>query len=408
VIQFLARLEHFGSEVPQFVSSTSAAPMAFFRNRTVNRLNLHYGVLALAENAGGVFVFVYLLRAGVSVPATLTALAVLLAGRFAMRPGVLLIAKRWGLKRVLLLGTLAIAVTYPMLAAVHGVGLPLAVYCVVASFGGVLYWTSFHAYFAATGDPEHRGHQVGAREAIAAGLGIVAPLAGGYSLTTAGPGWTFAAVGVIQALGVLPLIGAPDVAIATVAPHAFRAARLGLLLFAADGCFAAGYYYIWQIALFVSVGQNFSAYGGALALAVLVGATGSLLLGRHIDAGHGLQAAFVVYGLATGVVILRAASFGLPWLAVAANAAGALVSALLIPALMTPLYNLAKASPCPLRFNIVTEGGWDIGCGTACLLAAGLTAAGLSLGTAVLLALPGTTAITALLSRYYDPASAAA
>ena len=49
--------------------------MAFFRNRTVNRLNLHYGVQAFAENAGGVFAFVYLLRAGVSVPATLTAIA---------------------------------------------------------------------------------------------------------------------------------------------------------------------------------------------------------------------------------------------------------------------------------------------------------------------------------------------
>jgi hypothetical protein len=108
------------------------------------------------------------------------------------------------------------------------------------------------------------------------------------------------------------------------------------------------------------------------------------------------------------VVLLRAASFGSLWLAVAANAAGALVSASVIPTMMTPVYNLAKASPCPLRFNIVTEGAWDIGCGAACLLAAGLAAAGLSLGTAVLLALPGTTAAVELLSRYYDPRGAAA
>ena len=380
--------------------------MAFFRNRAVNRLNLHYGMQAFAENAGGVFVVVYLLRAGISVPATLTALAVLLAGRFAIRPSALLIAKRCGLKRVLIFGTIAVAVSYPMLAAVHGVGPPLAAYCAVASFGGVFYWTSFHAYFAAMGDTEHRGHQVGAREALAAMLGIVAPLCGGFSLGTAGPGSTFAAVGVIQALGILPLIGAPDVEIAPVAPHAFRAARLGLLLFAADGCFAAAYHYTWPIALFVSVNQNYSAYGGALALASLVGAVSSLLLGRHIDAGGGLQAVFIAYAMAAVVVILRAASFGVPWLAVAANAAGALVTALLIPALMTPFYNLAKSSPCPLRFNIVTEGGWDIGCGSACLVAAGLTAAGLSLAAAVLLALPGAAAVVAVLSRYYGRAAA--
>lgn len=382
--------------------------MAFFRNRAVNRLNIHYGVQAFAENAGGVFIFVYLLRAGVSVPATLTALAALLAGRFVMRPGVLPLAKRWGLRPVLVSGTLVVAITYPMLAAVQGVGPPLAAYCLVASLGGVFYWTSFHAYFAAAGDREHRGHQIGAREALAALLAIIAPLTGGWSLATAGPGWTFAAVGIIQALAALPLIGAPNVAVALTAPRAFRAARLGFLLFAADGCFAAGFYYIWQIALFISLDQSLAAYGGAMALAALVGAVCALLLGRRIDTGYGRQAVFLAYGVAVFVVLLRAASFGWPGLAVAANAAGALASALLIPTLMTPLYNLAKASPCPLRFNIVTEGAWDIGCGAACLLAAGLAAAGLSLGAAVLLALPGATAIIGLLSRYYDPAGAAA
>ena len=48
--------------------------MAFFRNRAVNRANLHYGIQAFAEAGGGVFVLVYLLRAGVSVPATLMVL----------------------------------------------------------------------------------------------------------------------------------------------------------------------------------------------------------------------------------------------------------------------------------------------------------------------------------------------
>ena len=102
-----------------------------------------------------------------------------------MRPGVLLLAKRWGLKPVLVFGTIAVAVSYQMLAAVRGIGLPLAAYCIVASLGGVLYWSSFHAPFAATGDADHRGHQVGAREALAAVLGIIAPLCGGFSLGTA-------------------------------------------------------------------------------------------------------------------------------------------------------------------------------------------------------------------------------
>jgi MFS transporter, DHA1 family, inner membrane transport protein len=382
--------------------------MAFFRNRAVNRANLHYGIQAFAEAGGGVFIFVYLLRAGVSVPATLSVLAALLAGRFVMRPVVLPFALRFGLRRALIFGTLGHTAAYLILTLVHGVDLPLVAFTLVASLGGVFYWTCFHAYFSAIGDAEHRGHQISAREALATLLGIVAPLLGGWALVAAGPGPTFASVGLIQALAVLPLIGAPDVVVAPMAPGAFRAARFGSMLFLADGAFAAGYHYVWQIALFISLGESFSAYGGAMALAALVGAACGLLLGRHIDAGFGRRAVLIAYAAATVVVLLRAASVGSPWLAVSANAAGAFSSALMMPAMMTALYNLAKASPCPLRFHIVSEGAWDIGCGGACLIAAGFAWAGLPLSAAILLAVPAAGAAAALLCRYYDRISAPA
>ena len=63
--------------------------MAFLRNRAVNWINLHSGIQALAHGMGGVFVLVFLLRAGVSVPASLCAMALIVAARFAIRPAVL-------------------------------------------------------------------------------------------------------------------------------------------------------------------------------------------------------------------------------------------------------------------------------------------------------------------------------
>jgi DHA1 family inner membrane transport protein len=138
-----------------------------------------------------------------------------------------------------------------------------------------------------------------------------------------------------------------------------------------------------------------------MALAGVAGAAGGLVLGRHIDAGHGRRAMLAAYAVTAVVLTLRALSLDWPALAVLANALGALVGALLIPALMTPVYNLAKASPCPLRFHIVTEAGWDIGCFCGCLLAAGLAALGVSLGWAILVALPGLFCAVALLWRYY-------
>ena len=138
-----------------------------------------------------------------------------------------------------------------------------------------------------------------------------------------------------------------------------------------------------------------------MALAALVGAAFGLLLGRHIDAGHGRRAVAIAYAVAAAAVVLRAVSVGSPWLAVGANAVGPLVMALMLPAHATASYNLAKASPCAMRFHIATEAGWDVGCGSACLTAAGLAAAGAPLALTLLLALPALVLAAWLLRRYY-------
>jgi hypothetical protein len=232
-------------------------------------------------------------------------------------------------------------------------------------------------------------------------VSIIAPLLGAWALLTLGPSVSFAAVGMIQALAALPLIGAPNVAVKASAPGAFRAARLGAILAATDGWFDAWYIIVWQIALFVSLGESFSAYGGAMALAALVGAGCGLILGRHIDAGGGRRAVLIAYSVAALFVCLRAGSTGSPWLAVTANALGALLWPLLLPTLGAATYNLSKASPCPMRFTIVMEAGWDVGGASACLLAAGLATAGAPLSTCILLALPAVLVAAILLRRYF-------
>jgi hypothetical protein len=79
---------------------------------------------------------------------------------------------------------------------------------------------------------------------------------------------------------------------------------------------------------------------------------------------------------------------------------------LLSPVLGTATYNLAKASPCPLRFHMATEAGWDIGGVLACLGAAGLLVLGAPLSVALLLGAPGVAAGAFLLRRQYPRAEA--
>jgi len=375
--------------------------MAFFRDRTVNLLNLHYGIHAMVLSGGGAFFAVYLLKAGVSVPWVFASLSLILAGRLLIRPVVVPIAVHSGLRALVIAGTCMTALQYPLLAAVHGVGLGLFALCLVTSVGDTFYWSSYHAYFAALGNQEHRGSEVGAREAIAALVAIVSPLVTGWALVRFGPTVAFGATALILLSAALPLLWIPDVIIPRSVPHAVRGAIPGMQLFLADGWIAAGYHFVWQIALFLSLRESYVAYGGALALSALVGAVAGLLLGRRIDAGHGRSAVAYALGVLVLTTILRAAAPGYAALAVAANALGALVVCLYIPTLMTAVYNQAKRSACTLRFHVATEAAWDVGGASGCLVAALLTLAGVSLSVAILLSLLGAGGLFVLLRRYY-------
>jgi DHA1 family inner membrane transport protein len=375
--------------------------MAYFRNSTVNLLNLHYGIHSLALSGGGAFFAVFLLKAGVPAPAVLASLAAILLGRLVIRPSVLVLAKRFGLKPLVIAGTVATGLQYPLLAEVDGIGPALFVLCAVSAVGDTFYWTTYHAYFASLGDPKHRGHQIGAREAVAAVVGIVGPLATGWALTTLGPRAAFDATAVVLLLAALPLLWTPGVAVLSEAPGALRAAIPGVLLFAADGWLATGYFFVWQIALFVALGESFAAFGGAMALAAIVGAVSGMVLGRFVDAGHGAHAVRIAFAAVVITTLLRAVSYDNAPLAVIANACGALVGCLYVPTLLTAVYNQAKRAPCALRFHIASEGGWDLGGATALLVAAGLLAAGVPIGVVILLSLAGAAASFVLLRRYY-------
>ena len=375
--------------------------MAFFRNTTVNLLNLHYSVHALAISGGGAFFAVFLLKAGVPVPGVLLAMAAILIGRFAIRPAVLPLGRRYGLKPLVIAGTIVTALQYPLLAEVHGVGWQLYVLCIVSSIGDTLYWTAYHAYFASLGDAEHRGHQISAREAAAAMVGIVAPLLTGWALVTVGPRLAFGVTATALLLSALPLLWAPNVRIPAEAPGSLRAALPGVLLFMADGWTAMGYAFVWQIALFITLDESFTAFGGAMAFAAIVGAICGLFLGRFIDAGHGRRAVWLAASVMTATIAARAIGVLHPAAAILANAAGAVVVALYTPAMMTAVYNLSKRSPCVLRFHIAAEGGWDAGGASACLAAAALIWAGAPMSAAICLAFLGTVGAFVLLRRAY-------
>jgi MFS family permease len=374
--------------------------MAYFRNNAVNLLNIHYAIHSIAMTGAGAFFAAYLFKAGVSVPGVFLTFAAILTGRFLIRPMIIPLAARFGMRVLIITGTLLSACQYPLLALVHGVGPALYAIIALGSVADTFYWPSYHAYFARVGDDEHRGHQISAREAIVALIGVVSPLLTGFLLVTFGPRIAFGITALVVATSALPLLWTPAFKVANTAAGAIRAAVPGVLLFMGDGFIGGIYVFVWQVALFQSLHENFMAFGGALAIAAVVGAVGGLYLGRYIDSG-GRRAVFIACGSLGLVLLMRAAATHDPALAVFANAVSALGGCLYIPTMMTVVYTLAKSAPCTLRFHVATEAGWDMGGATGLVTAAALAWSGAPLWTILLLGILGVTWQFILLRGHY-------
>jgi MFS family permease len=377
--------------------------VTFFHNRDINRLAAHTTLHSLAWSFCGLFSAVFLLRQGVSVSGVFLAFAAILLLRLALRPLVLMVAPRAGLRRTLVLGTLLHALQSPMLAFVHGGGVTLAIFCVVAAIGQVFYWTAYHAYFAALGDTERRGSQVAVREVLSAVAGTLGPAAGGLVLAEFGAWPAFLTAFAIELGAILPLLHVSEPALAAPARGSlYESAKGGIWLFVSDGWITSSAVTAWSIIMFRAAGARYDTFGGLLAAAALAAALSGMLLGRFIDLGHARRLARLNAAILAGSLLLKSLCGEDP-IAVAAVAVGTtLMGGLYIPALMTAVYNESKRSPCPLRFQFAAEGGWDVGGSLACLTCALLSASGLPLVFALLIALPVVPVQMRLLMASYE------
>lgn len=367
----------------------------------IRRVYAHAALQSFVEASGGLFVVGFLVTQGLSYPAALASFALVLLSRFALRGAVLPLAQWAGLRTVLMVGIAVRVASYLMLPFVTGLGAMLPAYILLSGLGSVLYWTGYHAFVSSVGDNAAMGRQVSIQQAVTAVVGIAAPIAGGFLLATAGPKAGFAAIAALQALAALPLIGAPNPGVEQDITLDRPLVRFGRCLYFAEGLQSGCAVVIWNLALFASLGEKFDAFGGALAVAGIGAAAGSLVIGKLIDGGRGHHSLVLAYGLAAATIVIKALAFAHPLAAVGATALGALVVPMTATAMLSPLYAMAQRSACVLRFNMATEGGWDLGCSAACLIAAAALALDASFRLPILLGLAGIATIALMLRRWY-------
>ncbi|MEO0033323.1 MAG: hypothetical protein RIS94_3081 [Pseudomonadota bacterium] len=367
----------------------------------LRRVYLHAGMQSFVEASGGIFIAGFLVSRGFSYPAALASFALILLSRFALRGGVLPLARRHGLRTTLLTGVTIRAASFALLPFITGIGPLLALFLAVSGLGSVLYWTAWHAFMPAMTDSERGGRQVSVQQATSAVVGIVAPATGGLLLAHAGPLAAFLVIAALQLAAALPLLGAPNPAVAPEAALDPQVAAHARRLYFNEGFHSGCALVVWNLALFASLGEHFDALGGAIAVAGVAAAAGSLLVGRLIDAGHPRHSLAIAYGAAALALAVKGVAFAHPLLAVVATALGALVMPMTATAMLAPLYAMARSSPCVLRFSMATEGGWDLGCSAACLITAALLGAGASFRLPILLGLAAIAVMALMLDRWY-------
>lgn len=364
-------------------------------------VTIHSALQAFAENTGGLFMTAFLVKQGVSQPLALAAFAALVMTRYAMRPVILPLAIGLGLRAVVLIGIAIRSLGYILLGFVTRADGWMLGYVLAMGLGSVLYWTAWHAYNAAIADHATRGQQVSLQQAASAGVAIVAPVLGGLIHDRMGAVAGFALIAAIQLAAAWPLRLAPDVRVAAATKVDRAVIRFAQPLYCAEGLHSGAVNVVWNLALFVSLGERFGAFGGTMALSGACAAGASLLIGRRIDAGQGRAMVPLAYGCAGVAVVIKAIAWRHPIAAIAATALGALVSPITQVALLAPLYVMARRSACPLRFAMATEAGWDLGCALACMLAAGVLALGASYAWPILSGLVGVATVTLMLARWY-------
>jgi DHA1 family inner membrane transport protein len=357
--------------------------MGFFVNRKFNLVYLHVAMQAFAMHGGEAFVFIYLLKEGIPAPVVLFCIGAMFASRLFFRNLIFPLVRQFGLKHTLILSVLVEASTYPILSQINSTGPLLVAYLTLWAISSSIYWTSYHTYVALLGDNEHRGKQVSAIEFVAMATNIAAPALSAVLLLAFGPVVTFGFVGLIMACAAIPIWLGPELTVSSDAEVPPAARKLARLIMFTDGLRSGSFHFTWVIALFITLGSSYAAFGGAMSLAGVVGAVAGLFIGRAFDLGNVKRATQI--GCAALAVASAARTFGysIPLTAVIANAAATIAWPIYNTALSARVYILAKQSLSPLRYHVVAEGGWDMGTATACFISALLIHLGFGYGPAL-------------------------
>ena len=376
--------------------------MTFFNNKTLNLLNIHYGLRAIGWEMASLFTLAYLYKQGLSLSQTFLVYACFLLMRTVTRPFARRLCVKKGIHFTLCVGTVVFGCRYLALIPVEGLNWFLIAPMVVSGLADSLYWVSYHTYFSVVGDAESRGASVGVREAMTTVISIVAPVCGG-ALLAIDKLLAFIFPAVLTFLSLIALSKTPEVEkpAALTKEEKKQVEKTGFWLFIGDGLFWQAER-VWPIIVFMMVGDNYNNFGLLLGLAAVFRAIGNLFFGKMIDKGKGLTVCCIGYGIHMITATTRGVFAHTVPVVIACDFMSAIGMCFSLTGIMTAVYNAIKSSKHPMDCTFYTELGWDIGAVCAMLCAAALAACGFNIRWIMAVSVAGAFLSLALLYKYYS------
>lgn len=377
--------------------------MGFLKNKNINLLNLHTGLVSFGDSIIYIFGAIYFLKQGLSLPTVLLIWAAIHVLRILIRPLALKFIQAIGLKKGVVIGTLLYPVLFIIITQVEGLGLWMLAFIIYFAIVDNLYWLPYHVYYATLGNAEHRGKQLGARESFVTLLAAAAPILGGFLTDRFGFWAIYTAAMVVMIFAVFPLFFTPNIPEDSKLKYkqAFKSIdKSGFWVYAGWGVLYTAHEFLWIIVLFTLVGE-FTTFGWLIGLELLLMIVFSLLLGHLTDKGKGWTNILIAGVLLTVVIIARSFFISDILTIIIFEVIMALALCFFNIPVETGFYNLAQKSNNRLWFQAFSEMGWDVGGLLALLPAAALIYSGVELRHVMPGALIGMLIIIFVLRHYF-------
>lgn len=354
-------------------------------------LNIHFGLQTLANNTMDIFGPVFLYKIGVPIYYIFLIYGATFLLRSLFRIIALKSCEKYGIKVNLIAGTLAragLAFTLLMMNQSH---VWIYAFLGMTVIVDIFYWTSYHTYFAAIGNLEKRGKELGIRKMFQNTARIIAPVASGIIVAQLSFWYLFLVLIFLAIFSAIPLFYIanykPKTKL-TMKDAIKKVDKTGMWMSLMEAPIESGFDLSFALFTFIVV-QNYVSFGGLFSAIFILEAIIFYIVGYFIDLKKN-ENLYFFGAIFTSVAVVNHVLFSNSATTILAFEVIYILSyALLSPKMYTTQYNASKKSENALWFTYFMEFGWDMGSLLTCLAAALMTYSGLDVRYAMLLGIIG-------------------